>query len=347
MNYLDQANQDLQDEQEADKRRQIIAAIGRALGTSASAQGLARVGKTTDTSVYDTISSNSSKSVSDAIANKRAAAKEQAKLEADAQEANRKAITQQLQDKTEQEAKAQEQARRAAKDAADAAAKAQEFDLKKQELELKKQDSAANRSAKAAEQQALRDAKQETVSTKAQLAQDVQFAKEEATKASEGGDASIQKNLGLLKNAQSQLQGSKEGGLFDRVQGALTKTFPTATSVIAPGTAKLQKDIESAIQGTLKPILGSAYTEAEGQRILGNAYDAALGDDVNAQRLIPVIQELETLKANKDKAAEYFRQKGTLAGFSPEAGVTSSAPKTPLSSSEQEELARLKAKYGR
>ncbi len=249
MNYLDQANQDLQDIEEANKRQQIIAAIGRALGTAASAQGLARVGKTADTSAYDQISNNASSAVSSAIANKRSAAKEQAKLEADAQEANKKAAAQAIQDKTERDSKAQEEIRRTAKDSADAAQKAQELDLKKQELGLKEREIAATKSAKAQEKIDAGAAKTAALSearsyTEGQKDQDRKYNEGQKVAAL---DAKKKTTLMEIENRRQNIKNNlataqamvKEGGTFE-TSGSHNQVLDGLMDSIATDMAKLQ-----------------------------------------------------------------------------------------------------------
>lgn len=342
MNYLEQAEEDLRREEEADKKRQLIAGIGQALAAAASARGLARVGKSPDLSQFQNISEASSRALSDAVTRRRKAQAEEQEAARQKEESRAQAIANAAKERVAALEKQSDREARAEEKAQDRA-----FQKAQQEASLRQQKELAEASRGLEKEKLAAQVKKEDTGTKAQQAMDVEFAKEEARTKSEGGLATSYKNLDLLKSSQAKLHASKEGGLIDRAQGALTQMFPTAASVVAPETVKTQEDIETAVQGSLRPILGGQFAAVEAARILKNAYNPALGDDVNAEKLKPAIQEIENIIKNKEAASEYFRKNKTLDGFI----APSSEPVSPSTSPDQEAKRRryeeLKAKYAK
>jgi len=143
-----------------------------------------------------------------------------------------------------------------------------------------------------------------------QKASDTAFGKEYADYSAGGGAAGVAKNIGLLKGATNKLKENK--GLSGGVSGYLGES---AQDLFNPKGAAVRDDIRSAIQSTLKQTLGGQFTEREAQAMFSRAYNPRLSDEENARRATAIMGELEQIAAQKDAAAKYFEQSGTLKGF--------------------------------
>lgn len=152
--------------------------------------------------------------------------------------------------------------------------------------------------------------------SKAQEAVDTTFGKDYGDYAAGGGRASVDKNLGLLGEAIQDLSGP------DEISGGATNSIPllnsdAAQDVINPKQAAVRDKIRSAVQGTLKQVLGGQYTEREGQAIFNRAYNPRLSDDENIKRAKAELSSLSAMAGDKDNAARFYEQNGTLRGFKP------------------------------
>lgn len=129
---------------------------------------------------------------------------------------------------------------------------------------------------------------------------------------------------------------------IDRLRGALqtlssgnvdTKSYRSKIPYIGnallelsqPEIATIRDDIRNAIQGGLKEVLGGQYTAQEGEDMFNRAFNTSFDAKENARRTMQELAALENMKANKDAAVAYFREKGTLSGF----GGGSAQPKSP------------------
>jgi hypothetical protein len=86
---------------------------------------------------------------------------------------------------------------------------------------------------------------------------------------------------------------------------------------VLPESAEMQKRAESVIQASLRATLGAQFTQVEGDRFLARAYDPALTEKQNYNRILEVANELEAIANAKEEAVNYFRENGTLEGFVP------------------------------
>ena len=178
------------------------------------------------------------------------------------------------------------------------------FGLKTEELDLKKQELAEK--AKAA---ANKGAQKLTVG---QEAADRAFGKDYQEWSAQGGYSGVEKQLAQLEGAKELLKTRKD------LVGPAISTLPDAIRKRShPESVAVQQQVEQAVQNTLRATLGAQFTEKEGERIMRNSYDPALSEIENIKKLDNTINELRTRAEEKNAAASYFEENGTLTGYKP------------------------------
>lgn len=149
--------------------------------------------------------------------------------------------------------------------------------------------------------------------TKGQEAADVVFGKDYADYKALGGYTGIKKQLDTLDNVVNSIDsGNVKTGAFS---GLVQKTGFTG-SLLDPSVRVAQQQIADVVQSTLRPILGSQFTENEGTRILQQSFDPSLPTKENARRVKALKENLIARAKAKDEAIKYFEENGTLSGFS-------------------------------
>lgn len=134
-----------------------------------------------------------------------------------------------------------------------------------------------------------------------------QTAQEFSNYVNEGGRAVIQTNFKKLQDANKALTSGnvKTGeGLVKWVGGS-----DAATDILAPEVSAARDDIRASIVATLKPILGGAFAEKEGQRILDLSFNPRLKSAENAKRVASEISKIESLVKSKE---DQFVKQGFL-----------------------------------
>lgn len=156
--------------------------------------------------------------------------------------------------------------------------------------------------------------------TRAKLTQDLQkgslsvgqkkldedFAKE-YNEWTSGYRSEAEKNLALLRKSAEVLKKSK------LVSGRAYGIIPNA---LQPEIAKIvMQDVQSAAQASLKAILGTQFTEKEGERIMRTSFDPQLSEEANLDKVMRTIKELEERMANKNAKARIFESEGSLRNY--------------------------------
>lgn len=139
----------------------------------------------------------------------------------------------------------------------------------------------------------------------------------------QGGAADATKNVEELRGAHKALTGRLPGEPIDpKAKGSDTLSGPfvgllpkIVRDLILPKASETQEGIESTVQRSLKDILGSQFTQVEGERLLARVYNPRLQEDVNARRVAKLVEQLDRAYQEKIKAANYFEQHGTLSGY--------------------------------
>lgn len=90
----------------------------------------------------------------------------------------------------------------------------------------------------------------------------------------------------------------------------------------------VQKQVESAIQNTLKLNLGGQFTEKEGMNVIKRAYNPNLPAADNIKAILLVAQEIEQKAKAKNEQARAFQQYGTIRNYSPNSLQQSSPSRT-------------------
>lgn len=135
---------------------------------------------------------------------------------------------------------------------------------------------------------------------------DEDFAKEYNDWTS-GYRSEAEKNLALLRKSAEVLKKSK------LVSGRAYGFIPNA---MQPEIAKIvMQDVQSAAQASLKAILGTQFTEKEGERIMRASFDPQLSEEANLDKVMRTIKELEERMANKNAKARIFESEGSLRNY--------------------------------
>jgi hypothetical protein len=229
---------------------------------------------------------------------------------------------------------------------------------------------------RALELQRLKDASSKTGGgapslTPGQIAADKQFGKEFVDFETGGGRESSERNIGRLGKSVTSLEGLKEQSSGKKfLKRAISAVTPDRIEgLVLPGLTGLGQDIRGNVLGSLRATLGPQFTEKEGERIFAQTFDPRLDPTVNAERAKALQIELTQARKAKEAAVAYFKQHGTLAGFSgkpvtvggvtftPEDAVNEDAENTPnvaptgnpggLSQEEEAELEQLRRELGR
>lgn len=125
-----------------------------------------------------------------------------------------------------------------------------------------------------------------------------------------GGSAGVAANLARLDGAIETLRSG------DNISGKAIGQLPVwARSTVAPQSAAVQQEIESAIQSSLKQTLGAQFARVEGEQLLARAFDPRQSEAENARRAGLVAQMTRELAVAKQAQAEYILENGSIAGY--------------------------------
>lgn len=74
--------------------------------------------------------------------------------------------------------------------------------------------------------------------------------------------------------------------------------------------------VRNTVQQSLKAVLGSQFTQIEGEQLLARAFDPKLGEEENIRRALAIMDQVAGIAANKQEMVKYFTEhKGTLDGY--------------------------------
>ena len=154
--------------------------------------------------------------------------------------------------------------------------------------------------------------------TTAQKALDREFGKDYAEFAT-GGFADIEKNLAQWKGVKARLDAiadPKNKGSKENLTGPIVGRIPDwANAFLNPPAVNTRETVEEVVQRNLRVILGAQFTNEEGKRLIARAYNPALDEKENAQRIGNLINAMDRALQAKIAAAEYFEKNGTLVGY--------------------------------
>ncbi len=149
--------------------------------------------------------------------------------------------------------------------------------------------------------------------TKGEEAIDRAFAKDHVEFIS-GGSADTEKNIRQLQSVYDLLSSGKydylTGSFVGKVPDFINSMFPAGQRAVAA-----REDVEEVVQRNLRQVLGAAFTEKEGQRLIARAFNPSLPEKENARRLGRLLTQMKGAYNSKKDAADYFVKNGTLKGF--------------------------------
>lgn len=146
--------------------------------------------------------------------------------------------------------------------------------------------------------------------TPAQKAVDESFAKE-YTPWVTGGAADVQKNLTQLKSAIDEL----ESGRDDLTGHVLGRFSPENRAIFNQDSVDVEERVQEVAQRNLRLVLGAQFTEKEGDRLISRVYNPRLDESINARRVRALFDQIQKAAEDKQRAAQYYEENGTLNGF--------------------------------
>lgn len=130
------------------------------------------------------------------------------------------------------------------------------------------------------------------------------------------GRSSYQKNRKLLedaKNSLSSLSNTDKG----KISGRGTSVLGNISGGLLRSDKSLQieNDVKQAAQASIKAVLGSQFTEKEGENIMNRSYDVRLSPEENVKKIDRALNEIDTKAKAEEERANWFEKNGTTYGF--------------------------------
>lgn len=79
--------------------------------------------------------------------------------------------------------------------------------------------------------------------------------------------------------------------------------------------AAVRDKIRTAIQASLKQILGGQFTQKEADAMFSRAYNPRMSDEENIKRATAELNSLRAMADAKEASGKYFEDHGTLRGY--------------------------------
>ena len=149
-----------------------------------------------------------------------------------------------------------------------------------------------------------------------QKALNEQFAKDYATWTM-GAGADAAKQLAQLQDVVTRLKDVQKGkGPRLGLTGPTLGSMPDKVlNYIDPQAVSTRERVEEVIQRSLRTILGAAFTENEGKRLIARAYNPSQPEKENQIRVQRLLTQLKEAFNAKQSAIKYFQKNGTLEGW--------------------------------
>jgi len=151
--------------------------------------------------------------------------------------------------------------------------------------------------------------------TKGQEAVDKAFAKEYGKFVIGGGFADTEKGLSQLDEAVNILSSG------ENVTGTFMGRVPFQ-DFANPQGVRAKEYVEEVVQRNLRLILGAAFTEKEGDKLISRAFNPKLSESENIARIKRLSTSMKKALQQKQSAAQYFEKNGTLKGFAGTVNIT-------------------------
>lgn len=160
---------------------------------------------------------------------------------------------------------------------------------------------------------AIQEQKQDTPMLAGQKKLDTEFAVD-YNEWTSGGKEIASSEINKLGSVLNDLKSGKV------TTGGVTGIFPdrlTSAKVLRARTA-----VTGSIMASLRQILGTAFTEKEGERVIKNTWSEEDSTENNIERLGQLITDLRAKATAKSQKADYFSKSGTLSGFTPKTATS-------------------------
>jgi len=133
--------------------------------------------------------------------------------------------------------------------------------------------------------------------------------------------ADINKGLTQLREASARLGGTAKGEDGKAIEpenltGAMIGLMPDAfNDIFNPQASEVKEAVEEVVQRNLRLVLGAAFSQKEGERLINRAYNIRLSEKENKKRVDRLIKSIDGAMQQKQDQARYFNEKGTLKGY--------------------------------
>jgi hypothetical protein len=143
---------------------------------------------------------------------------------------------------------------------------------------------------------------------------DQEYAKDFSEWISGGETAGIENNLRKLEVARNNLKSS------DNISGpiaGLRNMLPDALNAMLGGEKSIstREGVQDVIMQSLRQILGAQFTQKEGENLMARTYNPSLSEAENIRRLDLLKGKIIQMAADKQAAADYYKQHRTLKGY--------------------------------
>jgi hypothetical protein len=130
-----------------------------------------------------------------------------------------------------------------------------------------------------------------------------------------GGASNATARIAALENEVKKLEASATGR-GPALSGVQIQLIPESLRpLLVPAAQEARQNAERVIQDGLRAILGSQFTQVEGENFLKRAFDPALGPDRNARRLRLILEQMKESAKQAQAVATFVEKNGSLRGF--------------------------------
>jgi hypothetical protein len=137
------------------------------------------------------------------------------------------------------------------------------------------------------------------------------YATQYGTDVLQGGNVDATKNMSQLKDVQTRLESGNEN-LTGPVLGMMPDSIKAYTN---PGAIDARDTVQEVVQRNLRAILGGQFAAKEGEQLIARAYNPQLEEKENAKRLGRLYTAMDEALKQKQAAADYMQEYGTIQGF--------------------------------
>ena len=129
-----------------------------------------------------------------------------------------------------------------------------------------------------------------------------------------GGYADAEKQIGQLTGVTEALQQAIATG--GNLTGPLLALMPNVAKTFTnPESINVKEAVEEVVQRNLRVVLGAQFTEKEGERLISRAYNPALNEEKNLERVQNLLGAMTAAYNAKMSAVAHFEEKGTMKGY--------------------------------